>query len=151
MIIYSNIIQDNNLTGSALLHDVLKKHWVNATKLYTQYGYDTISARNVTVCATNNNAQFNEDIVTNLLVDYDVIYFNRMDRGSSPYTTLRANVKSFDNFVCEFSVFFKLMSIWKEVDTSLTDDDWTVQFRIGRMLEYQNMIAREVDFLKVDA
>jgi hypothetical protein len=146
MIIYSNITPDTNLTGSVLLRDIFKKHWVNAVKLYEQHGYDTLSGRNVTVCATNNNFQFNTNTIGSLLVDYNVIYLATMGIVELNVRAPILVINSFDNFVCEYSVFFKLMSNWREIIGGEVQF-WTV----GRILEYQNIMVRQSDFLKVDA
>ena len=149
MIIYSNITRDTTLTGNAALRDIFKKHWINAVKLYEQHGYDILSARNVTVCASSNTESADMNVVSGLLVDYDVIYFNHMmhHHHHEDAPMLSANAQSFDNFVCEYSVFFKLMSNWREMTFGSGVQFWTV----GRILEYQNIMVRQSDFLKVDA
>ena len=154
MIIYSNITPDTNLTGSVLLRDIFKKHWVNAVKLYEQHGYDTLSGRNVTVCATNNNFQFNTNTIGSLLVDYNVIYLATMGIVELNVRAPILVINSFDNFVCEYSVFFKLMSHWREIitmmDQTMMSEDNQLRY-LGRLIEYQNMTMRYIDFLKVDA
>lgn len=149
MIIYSNITRDTTLTGNDALRDIFKKHWANAVKLYEQHGYDILSARNVTVCGSSNTESFDMNVVSDLLVDYDVIYFNHMLVHSRMIDApmLSANGRSFDNFVCEYSVFFKLMSTWREMTFDTAAQFWMV----GRLLEYQNIMVRQSDFLKVDA
>jgi hypothetical protein len=89
------------------------------------------------------------NVVSGLLVDYDVIYFNHMMHHHHEHDApmLSANAQSFDNFVCEYSVFFKLMSNWREMTFGSGVQFWTV----GRILEYQNIMVRQKDFLKVDA
>jgi hypothetical protein len=89
------------------------------------------------------------NVVSGLLVDYDVIYFNHMLVHSRMIDApmLSANGRSFDNFVCEYSVFFKLMSTWREMTFDTAAQFWMV----GRLLEYQNIIVRQSDFLKVDS
>tara|TARA_B110000208_G_scaffold127943_1_gene155594 strand:- start:1141 stop:1590 length:450 start_codon:yes stop_codon:yes gene_type:complete len=148
MIIYSNITRDTTLTGTDALHDIFKKHWINAVKLYEQHGYDILSARNVTVYASSNTESADMNVVSGLLVDYDVIYFNHMmhHHQHEDAPMLSANAQSFDNFVCEYSVFFKLMSNWREMTFGSGVQFWTV----GRILEYQNIMVRQSDFLKVD-
>jgi hypothetical protein len=63
-------------------------------------------------------------------------------------------INSFDNFVCEYSVFFKLMSHWREIitmmDQTMMSEDNQLRY-LGRLIEYQNMTMRYIDFLKVDA
>ena len=150
MIIYSNITRDTTLTGNDALRDIFKKHWANAVKLYEQHGYDILSARNVTVCASSNTESPDMNVVSGLLVDYDVIYFNHMLVHSRMIDApmLSANGRSFDNFVCEYSVFFKLMSTWREITTML--DQPNQIFFLSRILEYQNITVRQSDFLKVN-
>jgi len=149
MIIYSNITPDVTLTGNAVLRDIFKKHWINAVKLYEQHGYDILSVRNVTVCGSCNTESFDQDIVSSLLVDYDVIYFNHLMTYShdSDAPIFGVNGRSFDNFVCEYSVFLKLMSNWREITFDSDAQFWMA----GRLLEYQNIIVRQTDFLKVDS
>ena len=154
MIIYSNITRDTTLTGNAVLRDIFKKHWINAVKLYKQHGYDILSARNVTVCATNNNLQFNTNTIDSLLIDYNVIYLATMGIVESNVHAPILVINSFDNFVCEYSVFFKLMSHWREIitmmDQTMMSEDNQLRY-LGRLIEYQNMTMRYIDFLKVDA
>jgi|TARA_R110001606_G_scaffold64811_1_gene150386 hypothetical protein len=150
MIIYSNITRDTTLTGNDALRDIFKKHWANAVKLYEQHGYDILSARNVTVCASSNTESPDMNVVSGLLVDYDVIYFNHMMHHHHEHDApmLSANAQSFDNFVCEYSVFFRLMSNWREITTML--DQPNHLFFLSRILEYQNITVRQSDFLKVN-
>jgi hypothetical protein len=148
MIIYSNIKIDNNLNGTALLRDVFRKHWINAVQLYKQHGYDTLSGRNVTVCATNNDHQINISTVDSLLIDYNVIYLATMHKISATGKSI-LTVNSFDNFVCEYSVFFKLMSHWREIDYT-EDSEYAINVSNALMLEYQNITVRHTNFLKVD-
>tara|TARA_B110000503_G_scaffold100861_1_gene150835 strand:+ start:1174 stop:1605 length:432 start_codon:yes stop_codon:yes gene_type:complete len=143
MIIYSNITPDTNLTGSVLLRDIFKKHWVNAVKLYEQHGYDTLSGRNVTVCATNNNFQFNTNTIGSLLVDYNVIYLATMGIVELNVRAPILVINSFDNFVCEYSVFFKLMSAWREIDCT-EDNEAVLNENSTRLLEYQNIMVRQL-------
>ena len=156
MIIYSNITRDTTLTGNDALRDIFKKHWANAVKLYEQHGYDILSARNVTVYASSNTESADMNVVSDLLVDYDVIYFNHMmhHHQHEDAPMLSANAQSFDNFVCEYSVFFKLMSHWREIitmmDQTMMSEDNQLRY-LGRLIEYQNMTMRYIDFLKVDA
>ena len=146
MIIYSNITPDTTLTGNAALCDIFKKHWVNAVKLYEQHGYDRLSARNVTVYGTCNTDLVDMNIVSGLEVDYGVIYFENL----TEHDLIRNQIQGicFDNFVCEYSVFFRLMSNWREITTML--DQPNQSFFLSRILEYQNITVRLSDFLKVN-
>jgi hypothetical protein len=146
MIIYSNITRDTTLTGTDALHDIFKKHWVNAVKLYEQHGYDRLSARNVTVYGTCNTDLVDMNIVSELEVDYDVIYFEQLTERDIIRYEIQG--RCFDNFVCEYSVFFRLMSNWREITTML--DQPNQIFFLSRILEYQNITVRQSDFLKVN-
>jgi len=147
MIIYSNITPDTTLTGNAAVCDIFKKHWVNAVKLYKQHGYDRLSARNVTVYGTCNTDLVDMDIVSELEVDYDVIYFEQLTERDLIRNEIQG--RCFDNFVCEYSVFFRLMSNWREITTTMLDQQNQIFF-LSRILEYQNITVRQSDFLKVN-
>lgn len=148
MLINSSIIINNKLSGHAALRDILKKHWINANMLYQQVGYDILSARNVTVCATNSNSQVNWAAVTPLIVDYNVIYFDMLHQYVVPESGKahrhQAATYSFNNFACEFSVFFKIVSCWRDV--SVIDDSFPVAVT-SRLIEYLNISVRQVNII----